>query len=34
MINSRYVKNVKKELEIWEKKLLLISDILDEWLVF
>ena len=32
MLGSRYVGEIRESVEIWEKKLLLISEIIDEWL--
>ena len=32
MLGTRYVQAIRGKVEEWEKKLVLISDILDEWL--
>lgn len=32
MLSTRYVSVIKAEVEVWEKKLFLISEVLDEWL--
>ena len=32
MMGSRYVGEIRGSVEVWEKKLLLISEIIDEWL--
>lgn len=32
MLGSRYVGEIRESVEVWEKKLLLISEIIDEWL--
>jgi len=32
MLGTRFVKFIRPEVEEWEKKLLLISEIIDEWL--
>lgn len=32
MTASRFVVGIRKEVEVWEKKLALLSEVLDEWL--
>lgn len=32
MLGTRYVADIREKVEEWEKKLVLVSDILDEWL--
>jgi dynein heavy chain len=32
MLGTRFVYSIKNKVEMWEKKLLLISEIIDEWL--
>jgi len=32
MLGTRFVSEIKPQVEAWEKKLVLISDIIDEWL--
>ena len=32
MMSTPYVVNIRSQVEEWEKKLLLISEIIDEWL--
>jgi len=34
MLGTRYVQAIRAKVEEWEKKLVLISDILDEWLTY
>jgi len=33
-MGSKYVSEIRDEVEAWEKKLAYISDVIDEWLVF
>jgi dynein heavy chain, axonemal len=33
MLGTRFVAEIRSTVEEWEKKLVLISDIIDEWLI-
>jgi dynein heavy chain len=33
-MGSKFVAEIRDEVELWEKKLAYISDVFDEWLVF
>jgi len=33
-MGSKYVAEIREEVELWEKRLGYISDCIDEWLVF
>jgi len=33
MLGTRFVAEIRGSVEEWEKKLVLISDIIDEWLI-
>ena len=33
MLGTRFVSFVREQVELWEKKLLLISETIDEWLM-
>jgi dynein heavy chain len=33
-MGSKFVAEIRDEVELWEKKLAYISDVIDEWLVF
>jgi dynein heavy chain len=33
MMGSRYIVGIKQDAELWDKKLSLMSDILEEWLI-